>query len=99
MKQIFKGLLTLVMLCSFGLIAAANCNVTYACGSGCNTNCCTTSCCNDCCNDCTCLGPCDGAPFLLPRSQGFNAARALVGWQPFINKHGMDSRYGALRSS
>ena len=90
MRRVFKGLLTLVMLCSFGLVAA--CCTSTTC---CPTTCCTTSC-GSCCDDCTCLGPCDGAAFLLPRSQGFNAARELVGWQPFINKYDMDSYYGAF---
>lgn len=46
------------------------------CGNGC--------CSSDCCE--SCLSPCDGAPFLLPRSQGRRADREIVEWQQFINQ-------------
>ncbi len=35
-------------------------------------------------------------PYFSIRSQGFNAARELVGWQTLINKPNMDSCYGAF---
>lgn len=38
----------------------------------------------------------DVVPYIAIRSQGFNAARELVGWQPLINKYGMDCVYGAF---
>jgi len=91
MRRVFKGLLTLALLGSFA-VAFANCGT---CGTSCNTcNTCTT-CCDDC-SSCDAVGRCDGYPFLLPRSQSVNAARELVGWQPFINKYDMDSYYEAF---
>lgn len=41
-----------------------------------------------------CLNPCDGSPFLLPRSQGRDGVRDLVGWQQFINRFDMETTYG-----
>ena len=74
MKQILKGLLTILLLVGFS-IQAGSCS-----------QCCS---CNQECNQC-CLDTCDGYPFLLPRSQGRNGVRDLVGWQELINKYGMD---------
>jgi len=58
----------------------------------------SNTCCDTCCgyDNYTNLGPCDGYPFLQIRSQGRDSARELVGWQQFINKYCMDSRYGAF---
>jgi len=54
--------------------------------------CCDT--CYSCCYDnCSCLDPCHGSPFLQIRSQGRDSARELVGWQQFINRCCMDSKY------
>lgn len=38
----------------------------------------------------------DVVPYIAFRSQGFNAARELVGWQTQINKSCMDSIYGSV---
>ena len=38
----------------------------------------------------------DVVPYLDFRSQGFNAARELVGWQTFINKPSCDTFYGSF---
>ena len=35
-------------------------------------------------------------PYIAIRSQGFNAARELVGWQLLINRYDMDCTYGAF---
>ena len=78
MKQILRGLLTILLLTSFAIQAGSG-GACYDCDKECNT---------------CCLGPCDGSPFLLPRSQGRNAARDLIGWQQFINKCGMEDTYG-----
>src|SRR5262249_9052776 len=37
-----------------------------------------------------------GHPFFMTRSQGFNAAQELCGWQQLINKSYMDRFYGAF---
>jgi len=50
---------------------------------------------NPCCNK-PCLGPCDGYPFLLPRSQGQNAVRNLMGWQQFLYRPNIESTNGAF---
>ncbi|MFC1842657.1 hypothetical protein ACFLYU_03305 [Candidatus Dependentiae bacterium] len=90
MKQILKILILSGVLASFA-IQANNC-----CGGCCNDTCGNPifsvskgGCCKPCC-----LGPCDGSPFLLPRSQGRNGVRDLVGWQQFINRYDMCSTYG-----
>ena len=80
MKQILRGLLTILLLTSFS-IQAGNCNMCCDCDTDC---------------DLCCLGPCDGYPFLLPRSQGRNAARDLIGWQQFINQYEMEDTYGSF---
>lgn len=41
----------------------------------------------------SCLATAEVLPYLAFRSQGFNAARELVGWQTTINKGCMDSSY------
>ena len=79
MKQILRGLLTILLLVSFSIQAGSCCS-----------QCCN---CDQECNMC-CLGPCDGYPFLLPRSQGRNAARDLISWQQFINRYDMQDTYG-----
>jgi len=79
MKQILRGLLTILLLVSFSIQAGS-----------CYSTCCS---CDQECNSC-CLGPCDGYPFLLPRSQGRNATRDLIGWQQFINRYDMEDTYG-----
>lgn len=38
----------------------------------------------------------DVIPYIAIRSQGFNAARELVGWQDLINRYDMDCVYGAF---
>jgi hypothetical protein len=38
----------------------------------------------------------DVVPYIAIRSQGFNAARELVGWQTLINRYDMDCFYGAF---
>jgi len=38
----------------------------------------------------------DVTPYIAIRSQGFNAARELVGWQSLINRYDMDCIYGAF---
>jgi hypothetical protein len=38
----------------------------------------------------------DVVPYIAIRSQGFNAARELVGWQDLINRYDMDCVYGAF---
>jgi hypothetical protein len=38
----------------------------------------------------------DVVPYIAIRSQGFNAARELVGWQSIINRYDMDCVYGAF---
>ena len=38
----------------------------------------------------------DVVPYIAIRSQGFNAARELVGWQTLINRFDMDRVYGAF---
>jgi len=91
MKQFLRSLLVAILFVNIVAHGVEN--------SGNTTDCCKI-CCEqqDCCykcNDC-CLGPCDGYPFLLPRSQGRNAARELVGWQQFINRYDMCERYGAM---
>ena len=101
MKQFLKGLLLFPLLISFSLPLYSCNNCTGACTS-CQMPCCTpcdscsTGCCDDICYDCKCcLGPCEGSPFLLPRSQSVNAAREIVGVQPYINKYDMEKTYGA----
>lgn len=44
----------------------------------------------------SCLACADAIPYLAFRSQGFNAARELVGWQTTINKGCMDSFYSSF---
>ena len=44
----------------------------------------------------TCIVIADALPYLSFRSQGFNAARELVGWQTQINKYGMCCNYGSF---
>ena len=43
----------------------------------------------------SCTLAADVAPYIAFRSQGFNAARELVGWQTQINKSCMDHTYGS----
>ena len=38
----------------------------------------------------------DVVPYIAIRSQGFNAAREIVGWQDLINRYDMDCVYGAF---
>ena len=56
---------------------------------------------NQCCYSYnkTFVGPCDGYPFLLPRSQSVNAARDIVGIQQFINRYDMDINYGVFAAT
>jgi len=71
-----------------------------SCNNSCYGSCCGT-CGNDCCGTC-CDSDCDdcckasacGYPFLAYRSQSWNAARQIVGIQPFINRYDMDKYYG-----
>jgi len=99
MKQIFKGLLTLVLLGSFVLsyscCGPSGCSALGACKG------CATLNLNQCCYSYnkTFVGPCDGYPFLLPRSQSVNAARDIVGIQQFINRYDMDINYGVFSAT
>jgi len=88
MRQVLKVFLVVTII--------ASCPLVYSCcgPSGCGFRTCCDSCDFDC-NNC-CIRPCDGYPFLAHRSQSVNAARELVGWQPFINKYGMEKYYGAF---
>jgi len=99
MKQIFKGLLTVVLLGSFVLsyscCGPSGCSALGACKG------CATMNLNKCCYtyNKTFVGPCDGYPFLLPRSQSVNAARDIVGIQQFINRYDMDTKYGVFAAT
>jgi len=97
MRNIFRGLLTLVMVCSFfGVSAFCDPTTGGLCGTcePCPSNTCDSTC-NTTCKT-TCKGTCDGYPFLAYRSQSVNAARELVGWQPFVNRYDMEEMYGAF---
>jgi len=61
----------------------------------CKTENCIATCSYDnCAAECnTC---CSGHPFFSIRSQSWNAARELVGWQQFINQFEMGKTYGAF---
>jgi len=92
MKRIVRSLLVVALFAStitYGAISSGNsvCNCCRAC---CDIDCGCYSC-SKCCTD-----PCDGYPFLLPRSQGRNSAIGIVGWQEFVNKYCQEDRYGAL---
>ena len=72
------------------------------CGSGCGSSCgpCGSSCgdcCGggDCCDSCCQASAC-GYPFFAYRSTSINAARDIVGIQPWINRYDMDSYYSAF---
>jgi len=54
-----------------------------------------TNTCDPCCKN-PCLDRCDGSPFLLPRSQGQNAVRDIVGWQEFLYKLDRESTNGSF---
>lgn len=83
MKKILKSLLCLPILSASVLFAGDNIsNPVYRVAQNGPSNC--------------CLGPCDGSPFLLIRSQGRDGVRDLVGWQQFINKYEMQGLYGAF---
>ncbi|MFC1842942.1 hypothetical protein ACFLYU_04755 [Candidatus Dependentiae bacterium] len=87
-KKCIKVLCTISLF--FGFATWAPLSYTTCSCSGSSVNCgeCgldEPTCCNSLCN---------GYPFLLPRSQGRNAARELVGCQEFMNKYDMGSKYG-----
>lgn len=101
MKKLLYGLILLGTLSCSAIIAKDCCN--SCCSDSCNSCCSNNSCCgcNSCgcnsCNDCdSCLSPCSGYPFLLPRSQGRNSAREIVGWQEFINRENKRDYSGAM---
>jgi len=85
MRGMLKGILFSAFI-TFGM------GMMACCETSCNTSCCETSCDDTCC-DATC---CSGGSYFGIRSQSWNAARELVGWQQFINKFEMESVYGAF---
>ena len=85
MKQLLKSFLALSLILSSVATSFA------ACSADCNTNSGNNSC-NNSCNtnsgNCTnsssnCCGP---RSVFIPRSQGANTARELVGWQQFVHR-------------
>jgi len=93
MRQIFKVfLLSACLVISAGIMADD-------CGCNSSSSCCSTDCCNDCCvttND-GCCNLCGGGfNHFAPRSQTWNTARGLVGWQEMIHRMNMEETYGAF---
>lgn len=83
MKQILRVLLFSSLLSAVAVIAENTSNPIFKVSQG------------GCCAGC-CLGACDGSPFLLPRSQGFDAVRDAVGIDQFNNIKDMESPYGTF---
>jgi len=107
MKQFLKSILCLTLL--FGSMKDMNGAFSNDCGTGCNTasDCCSSSssdCCSSpsdsCCSsdDSSCSTCCSSSvrTYFQPRSQGFNTARELVGWQWEINRPFMCNNWGAF---
>ena len=71
-------------------LSSGSCNSCCGpCGGCCNYSC--SDCCNTCCQASAC-----GYPFFAYRSTGINAARDVVGIQPWINQDDMDATSGVL---
>jgi len=70
-------------------------------GCDCSCTCPTCNLCFDCikCCDEKLLCPCDGYPFIAYRSQSFNKAKELCGFQPYIHKYNKEKLYVSLYTS
>ena len=96
-KTIFLSITILLSVLSSNIIK------TQDTESGCSCSCTCPTCdyCFDCikCCDEKLLCPCDGYPFIAYRSQSFNKAKELCGFQPYMHKYNKDKLYVSLYTS
>lgn len=102
MKNLVNKLFLFTIICLNIFITN---QISCICGSACDCQTCSCQCVCDSCYDnitpCLCgqISPCKGAQFMQYRSASLNKAKEICGWQPYINRYGMEKINGSLYSS